>query len=84
MVSEIDLPDIIGQPFAGDDSGVSTSNFEPSAQTTTVSPLPDGGRLQQQIVGLRIGLVLVPFEPADGVLDEPSRRGFTPLNSDSL
>ena len=45
MVGEINLPDVTGEPLAGDDSWVSASTFESSAQTTNVSALPDGGRM---------------------------------------
>ena len=45
MVSEINLPDVIGQPLSGDDSGVSASTLGSSAQTTYISALPDGGRM---------------------------------------
>ncbi len=45
MVSEINLPGVSGGTFAGDDSGVSASAFEPSAQFTAISPLADGGRM---------------------------------------
>ena len=59
MVSEINLPDVAGQPYSGDDSGVSTSTFEPSAQAVEVSPLPDGGRMvwEQDRTGLKVGQV---------------------------
>src|SRR5258708_27729542 len=45
MVSEINLPDVTGEPFSGDDSGVSASTFESSPQTTNFSVLPGGGRM---------------------------------------
>jgi hypothetical protein len=45
MVSEINLPDVTGAQFSGDDSGVSASTFESPLQTTSVSLLPDGGRM---------------------------------------
>lgn len=45
MVSEIDLPDVSGEPFSGDDSGVTATAFENSARLMTVSSLPDGGRM---------------------------------------
>jgi hypothetical protein len=45
MVSEIKLPDVLGEPFSGDDSGTDAAPFLPSAQPTLVSQLPDGGRM---------------------------------------
>lgn len=59
MVSEIKLPNVIGQPLSGDDSGVSASSFEPSAQATYVSQLPDGGRMiwEQDGAALKAGQV---------------------------
>ena len=59
MVSEINLPNVTGQPFSGDDSGVSASTFEPSPQVVDVSPLPDGGRMvwEQDRTGLKVGQV---------------------------
>jgi hypothetical protein len=45
MVSEINLPEVTGAPLSGDDSGVSTAAFESPLQTTSVSLLPDGGRI---------------------------------------
>ena len=45
LVSEIRLPDVKGETFSGDDSGVVASTFEASAPTTVVSPLSDGGRM---------------------------------------
>ena len=44
MVSEIDLPDVSGKPFAGDDSGVAASELEKSAPGDT-SPLASGDRM---------------------------------------
>jgi hypothetical protein len=57
MVSEINLPDVTGQPLSGDDSEVSASAFESPAQTTNVSVLPDGGRMvwEQDGPALRAG-----------------------------
>ncbi len=59
MVSEINLPDITGEPLSGDDSGVSASTFESSAQTTKVSVLPDGGRMvwEQDAAALKAGQI---------------------------
>lgn len=59
MVSEINLPDVSGGSFSGDDSGVSTSAFEPSAGTATISPLGNGGRMiwEQDGTALKAGQV---------------------------
>jgi len=59
MVSEITFPDVTGEPFSGDDSGVSTSAFEPPPQLTTASPLADGGRMiwERDGTALRAGEV---------------------------
>ena len=55
MVSDIDLPQIDGQPPSGDDSEVSATAF--SDRSTQVSPLPDGGRMvwEQDSSPLAIG-----------------------------
>jgi hypothetical protein len=45
LVSEIDLPEVKGEPFSGDDSGVRTSAFEPASQTAKVSELADGSEM---------------------------------------
>jgi len=45
MESEIGLPEVTADPLSGDDSEVSASPLEPSRPTTTVSVLPDGGRM---------------------------------------
>lgn len=45
MVSEVSLPAIAGGPYSGDDSGVSATAFEPSAQLTATSHLADGNRM---------------------------------------
>jgi hypothetical protein len=57
MVSEITLPDVTGQPLSSDDSAASTSAFELPAQTTSVSVLPDGGRMvwEQDQAALKAG-----------------------------
>jgi hypothetical protein len=59
MVSKITLPDVAGEPFSGDDSGVSTAAFEPLAQLEPASPLVDGGRMiwEQGPAPLKIGQV---------------------------
>jgi hypothetical protein len=59
MVSEITLPDVIGQLSSGDDSGVDALAFEPSAPATNISPLADGGRMiwQQDGAELKAGQI---------------------------
>jgi hypothetical protein len=59
MVSEINLPDVTGEPLSGDDSGVSAPTFESAAETTNTSVLPDGGRMvwEQHGATLRAGQV---------------------------
>lgn len=59
MVSEVTLRETSGESFTGDDSGVSTSTFVVPAETTTVSPLPDGGRMiwEQDSTELKTGHV---------------------------
>ena len=59
MVSEIDLPDVTGEPFSGDDSGVEASANETSGRTTNVSSLADGGRMiwEQDGAALKTGEV---------------------------
>jgi hypothetical protein len=44
MVSEIDLPDVTGKPFSGDDSGVDAPVFAAAVSSNT-SPLNDGDRM---------------------------------------
>jgi hypothetical protein len=44
LVSEIDLPDLRGEPFSGDDSGASAPAFASSA-TPNIAPLSDGSRM---------------------------------------
>lgn len=57
MVSEIDLPNVAGSPFSGDDSGVDAS--AESGRTTNVSPLADGDRMvwERDGAALRVGQV---------------------------
>src|SRR5260370_37441318 len=57
MVSEIDLPDVTGEPFSGDDSGVEASANGSSGHTTNVSSLADGGRMiwGQDVTALKTG-----------------------------
>jgi hypothetical protein len=59
MVSEIDLPNVRGQPFSGDDSGVDASANGTSGRTTNVSPLTNGGRMiwEQDGAALKAGQV---------------------------
>ena len=45
LVSEIDLPNVEGQPFSGDDSGVTTSPFESPATAENVAQLSGGDRM---------------------------------------
>ena len=45
LVSETDLPDVKGEPFSGDDSGVTASRFESSSAPVNVAQLSDGGRM---------------------------------------
>ena len=58
MVSEIDLPDVKGEAFSGDDSGVDAS-VERSSATTNTSPVGDGGRMvwEQDGAALKAGQV---------------------------
>jgi hypothetical protein len=59
MVSEIDLPDVTGEPLSGDDSGADASAEGPSGRATNVSPLADGGRMvwEQEGAALKAGQV---------------------------
>jgi hypothetical protein len=59
MVSEINLPDVKGEPLTGDDSGISAAPFESATQTKNISVLPDGGRMvwEQDGATLRAGQV---------------------------
>jgi hypothetical protein len=56
-VSEINLPDVTGEPLSGDDSGASAPAFESPVQMTSVSLLPDGGRMvwEQDGAALKAG-----------------------------
>ena len=45
LVSEIDLPEVKGEPLKGDDSGAVASVFEHSSQRVNVAQLSDGGRM---------------------------------------
>jgi hypothetical protein len=57
MVSEIDLPNVTGSAFSGDDSGVDAP--EKSGRTMSVAPLADGGRMlwEQDREALKAGQV---------------------------
>jgi hypothetical protein len=62
LVSEIDLPEVKGQPFSGDDSGVTTSPFGSSTApvaNVNIAPLPDGARMlwEQDKGALKAGQV---------------------------
>jgi hypothetical protein len=59
MVSEIDLPDVTGEPFSGDDSGVDASADDSSGRTTNVSRLRNGSRMvwEQEGAVLKTGQV---------------------------
>ena len=56
MVSEIDLPNVTGEPFSGDDSGVDAEALD--VHGTNVSPLADGGRMVWEQDGEKNGAVL--------------------------
>jgi len=45
LVGEVSLPDVAGTPLAGDDSEWSGAALTQSAESSTESSLPDGGRL---------------------------------------
>ena len=45
LVSEIDLPDLKGEPFSGDDSGVSAASLESSIKQVATAQLSDGSRM---------------------------------------
>lgn len=59
MVSEIDLPEVTGEPFSGDDSGVDALVLGPSGHTTSMAPFADGGRMvwERDGAALRVGQV---------------------------
>ena len=75
MVSQINLPDVKGVAFSGDDSGVETSTFAASAPQANVSPLADGGRMiweqdgaplkANQLLWLRFRVEDAQGKPAD-------------------
>jgi hypothetical protein len=45
LVSEIDLPNVEGEPLSGDDSGVTASAFSSSASSANVAQLSGGSRM---------------------------------------
>jgi hypothetical protein len=45
MVAEVNLPDVPGKPYRGDDSGVETPPLSATSRATDTSPLPHGGRM---------------------------------------
>jgi len=57
LVSQIRVPDVKGEPFSGDDSGVTAAIFEATAPPTIVSPLSDGSRMvwEQEAATLKAG-----------------------------
>jgi hypothetical protein len=59
LVSDIDLPDVKGEPLSGDDSGVTASPFELSTVPVNVAQLCDGGRMvwEQSTSALKAGQV---------------------------
>jgi len=67
LVSEIDLPEVKGEPFSGDDSSVTASAFESSATPvgqaagaqTNVAQLPGGDRMiwEEHQSALKVGKV---------------------------
>jgi hypothetical protein len=59
LFSEIDLPDVKGEPLSGDDSGVTASPLEPSSAPVNVAQLSDGGRMvwEQNTRALKAGQV---------------------------
>jgi hypothetical protein len=75
MVSEIDLPDVTGKPFSGDDSAVDASAYKPSGHAMDVSRLADGSRMvweqdgaalkAGQVAWLRFRVVDAQYKPVD-------------------
>ena len=59
LVSEIDLPNVKGDPVSGDDSGVAASAFESFGTPVNVAQLCDGGRMvwEQDTGALKAGQV---------------------------
>jgi len=48
LVGSIDLPQIVGKPLAGDDSAWSGAPLASPSVDSTISPIPDGGRIVWQ------------------------------------
>jgi hypothetical protein len=72
LVGSIDLPEIAGTPLTGDDSMWSGAPLVAPAADSTISPIPDGGR----IVWQRPGGILkadVPLEFTFAVQDKDGR-----------
>ncbi len=46
MVTEMNLPDVTGGPFTGDDSGAIAGAYSPGNPSTAISELPDGSRME--------------------------------------
>jgi hypothetical protein len=72
LVGSVDLPQISGKPLAGDDSAWSGAPLVSSADDSTSSPIPDGGRIvwQRPTGPLKAG---VPFEFTFAVQDKDGR-----------
>jgi hypothetical protein len=45
MVTELNLPDVTGKPYSGDDSGVETPAFLSTGRANQTAQLPDGGQM---------------------------------------
>jgi hypothetical protein len=73
MVSEIDLPNVTGEPFSGDDSGVDAPADGSFRRTTNVSALADGGRMvwEQDGTALKAGQVSWLRFRIEGAQNEP-------------
>lgn len=52
MVTEINLPDVAGGPFTGDDSGAISGAYSPENASTAICELPDGSRMEWMKEGL--------------------------------
>ena len=72
LLGSIDLPQIAGNPLAGDDSTWSGAPLVAPAADSTNSPIPDGGRIvwQRPAVPLKTG---VPLEFTFAVQDRDGR-----------
>jgi hypothetical protein len=60
LVGGIDLPQLVGKPLAGDDSSWSGAPLSSARPDSTISQLPDGGRIvwQRPAVPLKAGVSL--------------------------